>query len=61
MKKHPSYQYRTIKGIKKRIHRWVMEGKLGRKLNPNEHVYHIDGDPTNNDESNLIVIIKNMS
>lgn len=36
--------------------RLILEQKLGRKLNSNEDVHHIDGNPSNNDESNLEVI-----
>lgn len=35
------------------VHRRVMEDHLGRTLNPDEIVHHIDGDKTNNDLSNL--------
>ena len=34
-------------------HRLVMENYLGRYLNSKERVHHIDGDPLNNDISNL--------
>lgn len=37
-------------------HRLVMEQKLGRLLEKSEIVHHIDLDPTNNDESNLILL-----
>lgn len=43
-------------GKKVRAHRWLMEQKLGRKLLPNEHVHHKDGNPLNNDMGNLEVI-----
>lgn len=33
--------------------RYAMEQALGRKLNPEEHVDHIDNDCTNNDLSNF--------
>ena len=54
------YAYRTIKGVKKRLHRHIMEDHLGRILEKNEHVYHLDGDPNNNDIENLVVIVKNI-
>lgn len=41
-----------------REHRLVMERKLGRALRRDEHVHHIDGDKTNNDLSNLVVMSK---
>lgn len=52
------YAYKTIKGCKKRIHRHVMEEHLGRLLRPNEHVYHLNGDPKDNSLENLAVITK---
>jgi hypothetical protein len=52
------YTYRTINGRKLPIHKHVMEEKLGRRLLPEEHVYHLDGDPKNNDIDNLIIIKK---
>lgn len=36
--------------------RFLMEEKLGRKLNKNEQVHHIDEDPFNNDFSNLEIV-----
>ncbi len=52
------YAYKVINGLKKRIHRHVMEEHLGRELGCNEHVYHLDGDPKNNQISNLVIIVK---
>lgn len=43
-------------GKKVRAHRWLMEQALGRKLRPDEHVHHKDGNPLNNDLSNLQVL-----
>lgn len=37
-------------------HRLVVERDLGRYLSQDEHVHHIDGDPQNNDLSNLAVV-----
>ena len=34
-------------------HRWVMEQYLGRYLDPEEVVHHIDGNPSHNDIENL--------
>jgi len=36
-------------------HRYVMEQKLGRKLERNEYVYHISGDKSDNSEENLLL------
>jgi len=43
-------------GKRVRAHRWIMEQVLGRSLLPGEHVHHKDGDPLNNDLSNLEVM-----
>lgn len=40
-------------------HRLVMEGMLGRFLDPHEVVHHRDGDPTNNDPENLVLFQTN--
>lgn len=37
-------------------HRLVMERQLGRPLQRDEHVHHIDGNRSNNDVSNLVVL-----
>lgn len=52
------YHYKTINGKKKRIHRHIMEEHLGRTLEENEHVYHLDGNSSNNHIDNLVVITK---
>lgn len=53
------YPYKTINGIKKRVHRHLMEAYLGRLLESNEHVYHLNGNSKDNRIENLIVIKKN--
>jgi hypothetical protein len=40
----------------KYIHRLVMEKHLGRPLLSTEHIHHIDGNPKNNDISNLKIV-----
>ena len=52
------YHQKTINGIKKRVHRHVMEKYLGRILEMDEHVYHLNGDPKDDRIENLIVIKK---
>jgi hypothetical protein len=52
--------YQTIGGKKDRIARHVMREKLGRDLESDEHVYHLNGDSKDNSEENLIVIKKNL-
>ena len=52
------YHHKTINGIKKSIHRHIMEEHLGRLLETNEHVYHLNGDSKDNRIENLIVIVK---
>jgi len=37
-------------------HRWLMEQHLGRALLATEHVHHRDGNPLNNELSNLEVL-----
>lgn len=39
-------------------HVTVMERRLGRRLLPDEHVHHIDGDRLNNDENNLALVTR---
>ena len=38
------------------VHILVAEGMLGRKLRPDEHVHHMDGDTKNPHWSNLLVL-----
>lgn len=37
-------------------HRLVASEKIGRTLRDDEHVHHVDGNKTNNDPSNLMVV-----
>lgn len=46
----------TVDGKQIREHRHVMQVHLGRRLLPNEHVHHINGDPTDNRVENLMVL-----
>lgn len=47
------YVYQYIDGKRVCLHRNVMEKHLGRKLNKEERVHHIDGDKTNYSLDNL--------
>jgi HNH endonuclease len=46
-------------GKKVRAHRWIMEQRIGRKLQPFEHVHHINGNPLDNNIENLVVLSAN--
>ncbi len=52
-----SFGYIRIKvnGVHVLEHRYIMEQLLGRKLERNEIIHHIDGDVTNNNPDNLMV------
>jgi len=44
-------------GTTKLYARYLIEVKIGRELTDKEQVHHIDGDPTNDDTSNLEVLL----
>lgn len=54
----PPHKYKTIRidGKQVRFHRWLIEKELGRKLNRDEHVHHINGNSLDNRLENLIVL-----
>ena len=52
------YESKTIDGKKQRLHRYIMQEKLGRQLEIYEHVYHLNGDPKDNNIENLVLITK---
>ncbi len=52
------YQQKVVNGRKDRIHRHMMEENLGRPLEKDEHVYHINADCKDNRIENLIIIKK---
>lgn len=45
-----------VEGVKKDLHRVLMENHLGRKLGFNEVVHHINGDKSDNSIENLKVM-----
>jgi IS30 family transposase len=48
----------SVNGKKMAYQRYVVELRDGRKLRSDEIVHHIDGDPLNNDPTNLAVLSK---
>lgn len=52
------YEYTTGEHKGRSIHVVAMEKRIGRRLKPDEHVHHIDGVKTNNDENNLALMTK---
>lgn len=52
------YKYICVSGKKLSEHRVIMESRLQRKLTRNEDVHHIDGNKSNNDINNLILLTK---
>lgn len=51
-----TYKTMTVKGKQVRVHRYLMEQHLGRKLASWEHVHHINGDSHDNRLENLAVL-----
>ena len=51
-----TYKTITVDGKQVRVHRYVMEQHLGRKLERWEHVHHINGDSHDNRIENLAVL-----
>lgn len=52
--------YKAIKvnGVKRDLHRHIVETYLGKKLPYNKVVHHIDGDKLNNDPDNLEIMTR---
>ena len=51
-----TYKTMTVDGKQVRVHRYLMEQHLGRKLESWEHVHHINGDSHDNRLENLAVL-----
>lgn len=52
----PYYKKRRVNGKRKCLHRAIVEEYIGRQLTEDEVVHHIDGNRSNNDISNLMVM-----
>lgn len=50
------YKEISFNGKRIRLHRYLMEVKIGRNLKKNEHVHHINGDFTDNRIENLKIV-----
>ncbi len=53
-----NYSHTMIDGVRKTVHRHVMEVHLARELGHDEHVYHINGDSKDNRIENLVLVKK---
>lgn len=55
-KSHRRYAVLLVDGKYVPEHRLIAERLIGRKLHPKERVYYKDGDRTNNEPNNLIIV-----
>lgn len=53
----PPHPRRNANGLYP-LHRVLVENRLGRLLDPDEHVHHVDHDKTNNAPANLAVVTR---
>lgn len=50
------YFFTYHNGRTRRLHRTIMEQKIGRPLKRHEQIHHIDGNTFNNDPANLMIV-----
>ncbi len=50
--------YLRFKDTNKLVHRWVAEKKYGKEAIKGMEIHHIDGEKTNNNKDNLILLMK---
>lgn len=49
------YQFRSVNRRTVYLHVEIAERALGRRLPPGAEIHHVDGDPKNNDPSNIVI------
>jgi hypothetical protein len=55
-KKYYPYKIKTIQGKRIKEHRWIMQEYLGRILNKEEFIHHMNGDTHDNRIENLMIV-----
>ena len=56
--KRKKYAWIWVDNRSKPLHRYLLEQKLGRQLLRDEEVHHLDGNPLNNELSNLAIMLR---